>query len=96
MLRLAALAIVLFLAACSWRPALDDAKLSDRALDLEVFFAGKTRAYGQFNDVFGTVRRRFEVAITCTWCWRDDEEGGGDGDGGGAPTAPGTAWTRFA
>ena len=67
MLRLAALAFVLFLAACSGRPALDDPKLSDRELDLEVFFAGKTRAYGQFNDVFGTVRRRFEVDITGTW-----------------------------
>ena len=67
MLRLFAFALVLTLAACSGRPALDDPKLSDRQLDLEVFFAGKTRAYGQFNDVFGTVRRRFEVDITGTW-----------------------------
>ncbi|MEL6702037.1 MAG: DUF3833 family protein, partial [Pseudomonadota bacterium] len=26
-----------------------------------------TVAYGQFQDVFGTVRRRFEVEITGTW-----------------------------
>ena len=55
------------LAACTGKPALDDAKLSDRELNLEEFFAGKTRAYGQFQDIFGTVRRRFEVDITGTW-----------------------------
>lgn len=67
MLRLAALYLFLTLAACTGRPALDDPKLSNRELDLEVFFAGKTRAHGQFNDIFGTVRRRFEVDITGTW-----------------------------
>lgn len=55
------------LAACSGRPALDDPALSERELNLEEFFAGHTRAYGQFQDVFGTVRRRFEVDITGTW-----------------------------
>lgn len=54
------------LTACA-APSLDDPKLSDRQLDLEDFFVGQSVAYGQFQDVFGTVRRRFEVAITGTW-----------------------------
>lgn len=59
--------LVLGVGACTGKPALDDPALSDRKLDLEVFFAGKSKAYGQFQDVFGTVRRRFEVDITGTW-----------------------------
>jgi hypothetical protein len=55
------------LAACAGRPSLDDPSLSDRALNLEEFFAGDLVAYGQFQDIFGTVRRRFEVAIEGTW-----------------------------
>ena len=55
------------LAACSGRPSLDDPALSDRALNLEEFFAGRTVARGQFQDVFGTVRRRFDVEIDGTW-----------------------------
>jgi hypothetical protein len=35
--------------------------LSDRQLNLEEFFDGDLVAYGQFQDVLGTVRRRFEV-----------------------------------
>ena len=62
-----ALAALTALAACAGRPSLDDPKLSERALDLEVFFAGETRAHGQFQDVLGTVRRRFEVRISGDW-----------------------------
>ena len=40
---------------------------SSGGLNLEEFFEGKTVAYGQFQDIFGTVRRRFEVDITGTW-----------------------------
>jgi len=58
---------VLFLGACAGAPSLDDDKLSERELDLEVFFDGKSKAYGQLQDMFGTVRRRFEVDITGTW-----------------------------
>jgi len=36
-------------------------------LNLEEFFEGRTLAYGQFQDIFGTVRRRFEVDINGTW-----------------------------
>jgi len=46
---------------------LEDAQLSDRELNLEEFFDGRVVAYGQFQDVFGTVRRRFEVDIQGTW-----------------------------
>lgn len=60
-------AVALLLAACAGRPSLDDARLSDRQLNLEEFFAGDLVAYGQFQDIFGTVRRRFEVAIAGTW-----------------------------
>jgi hypothetical protein len=59
--------LALGLAACTGKPSLDDEKLSDRKLKLEEFFDGRTKAYGQFQDVFGTVRRRFEVDITGTW-----------------------------
>lgn len=59
--------LALGLAACTGKPSLDDEKLSDRKLNLEEFFDGRTKAYGQFQDVFGTVRRRFEVDITGTW-----------------------------
>jgi len=55
------------LGACTGKPSLDDAPLSTRELNLEEFFEGELVAYGQFQDIFGTVRRRFEVAIDGTW-----------------------------
>lgn len=61
------LATALFLSACAGTPSLDDPRLSDRDLDLEEFFEGRSTAYGQFQDVFGTVRRRFEVDILGEW-----------------------------
>ncbi len=60
-------AALLFVAACTGKPSLDDASLSDRKLDLEEFFSGELVARGQFQDVFGTVRRRFDVEIDGTW-----------------------------
>lgn len=66
-MRLWAAAIVVILAGCTGKPALEDEKLSTRNLNLEEFFEGKTVAYGQFQDIFGTVRRRFEVEITGSW-----------------------------
>lgn len=66
-MRLLAAAALLFLAACTGKPGLDDPNLSDRELNLEEFFAGELIAYGQFQDIFGTVRRRFEVTIDGTW-----------------------------
>lgn len=63
------LAILLFLglSACSGTPGNDDEILSDRKLNLEEFFEGRTVAYGQFQDRFGTVQRRFTVEIDGTW-----------------------------
>jgi hypothetical protein len=63
-------AVLLFglgLAACTGKPSLDDPPLSDRELNLEEFFEGRTVARGQFQDLFGTVRRRFDVEIAGDW-----------------------------
>ena len=57
----------LVVAACTPKPSLNDAKLSARELNLEEFFVGETVAYGQFQDILGTVRRRFVVEIEGTW-----------------------------
>ncbi len=66
-MRIILLSLTLLLAGCVGKPSLDDPKLSETKLDLEVFFAGKTVATGQFQDIFGTVRRRFDVTIDGTW-----------------------------
>lgn len=59
--------LVLTLAGCAGRPALDDETLSTRSFNLEEFFDGHVVGYGQFQDRFGTVRRRFRVDVTGTW-----------------------------
>ncbi len=64
---LAICVLCLGLAACGRLPDLADPKLSERELDLERFFAGQTVARGQFQDRFGTVRQRFDVAIEGVW-----------------------------
>lgn len=66
-MRRSVFAALLVLAACSGRPSLDDPKLSDRQLNLEEFFAGRTFAHGQFQDRFGNVQRRFVVDIDGRW-----------------------------
>jgi hypothetical protein len=63
----AILLAALTLSACTGKPSLDDPPLGDRELNLEEFFEGRTVARGQFQDVFGTVRRRFDVTIDGTW-----------------------------
>ncbi|CUK27509.1 hypothetical protein TA5114_03337 [Cognatishimia activa] len=65
--KLAALLSVLFIASCAGKPDLSDDTLSTRALNLEEFFVGRTVAHGQFQDLFGTVRRRFDVEVNGTW-----------------------------
>jgi hypothetical protein len=68
MMRLVLFAMSLcVLAACGNRPSLEDPKLSDRDLNLEEFFEGQLVARGQFQDRFGTVRRRFDVEIRGDW-----------------------------
>ncbi|MDA0721987.1 MAG: DUF3833 family protein, partial [Proteobacteria bacterium] len=49
----------MFLAACAGKPSFDDPALSDRQLNMEEFFHGDLVAYGQFQDILGTVRRSF-------------------------------------
>ncbi|WP_371170887.1 DUF3833 domain-containing protein [Aliiroseovarius sp. 2305UL8-7] len=64
--KLAALSCAVLIG-CGGAPDLDDPKLSTRELNLEEFFEGKTTAHGQFQDLFGNVKRRFEVDIHGTW-----------------------------
>lgn len=63
----AALALIPLLAACTGKPALTDASLSTRELELEEFFDGQLVAHGQFQDIFGTVRRQFVAEIEGDW-----------------------------
>jgi hypothetical protein len=55
------------LAACTGKPSFNDTSLSDVQFDLESFFDGDLIAYGQFQDVLGTVRRSFVVTIGGDW-----------------------------
>ncbi|MEL6960715.1 MAG: DUF3833 family protein [Pseudomonadota bacterium] len=61
------LAAFALLAACTGKPSFNDASLSDRQLNLEEFFDGEFVAYGQFQDMLGTVRRQFVVTIDGDW-----------------------------
>ena len=66
-MRLIAAFAFVVLSACTGKPSFDDPSLSSEKLDLEVFFDGEFIAYGQFQDVLGTVRRSFEVRIVGGW-----------------------------
>ena len=59
--------LVFLLASCAGRPSLDDPKLSELEFNLEEFFEGEIIAYGQFQDIFGTVKSRFKVDISGTF-----------------------------
>ena len=62
-----ALSAVAVLTACTGKPSFNDPSLSDSQLNLEEFFDGTLVAKGQFQDIFGTVRRRFDVTIKGDW-----------------------------
>jgi hypothetical protein len=66
-LRIVTAAVCLMLAGCTGKPSLDDASLSTRELNIEEFFDGQLKAHGQFQDIFGTVRRQFTVQIAGDW-----------------------------
>ena len=66
-MRVLLFACILLLGACVGKPALDDPKLLSGDFNLEEFFDGRVLAKGQFQDVFGTVRRRFDVVVTGIW-----------------------------
>ena len=57
----------LCLAGCTGKPDLADPVLPGPEFELEVFFDGRLTAYGQFQDIFGTVRRSFRVQIEGDW-----------------------------
>lgn len=59
--------VLAVLAGCTGKPALTDAAMTDRDFALEEFFDGKLVARGQFQDIFGTVRRQFTVQIAGDW-----------------------------
>lgn len=48
-------------------PDLRDHVNDEPALDLAAYFTGRSQAWGQFQDRFGKVRRRFVVDITGAW-----------------------------
>lgn len=66
-MRFAIIVCLGLLAGCTGKPSFTDASLSTKKLDLEQFFDGDLVAYGQFQDVFGTVRRQFKVKIKGDW-----------------------------
>lgn len=59
--------LVLLLAACTGKPSFKDPSLGGPKLNLEEYFDGHVVGYGQFQDIFGTARRRFEVDIRGEW-----------------------------
>ena len=66
-MRLLIAAALVAMTACTGKPSFEDDSLSDRKLNLEEFFDGDIIAYGQFQDVLGTVRRSFVVEVTGDW-----------------------------
>ncbi|MCF2872910.1 DUF3833 domain-containing protein [Octadecabacter sp. G9-8] len=62
-----ALTALIALSACTGKPSFNDPALSDRQLDLEHYFEGEQIAYGQFQDILGTVRRSFVVTLDGVW-----------------------------
>jgi Protein of unknown function (DUF3833) len=64
-LRFALTALMLLSGCTSMKPI--DFKDAAPRLVVEEYFAGNTRAWGLFEDRFGTVRRQFVVDITGTW-----------------------------
>ena len=64
---LLATAALVALTACTGKPSFNDPAMTDQTLNLEEFFDGDLVARGQFQDVFGTVRRAFTVKIHGDW-----------------------------
>jgi hypothetical protein len=57
----------LALTACIGQPSFNDASLGGPKLNLEDYFDGHVTAQGQFQDIFGKVRQRFDVDINGAW-----------------------------
>lgn len=60
------LALIAWITGCSTMKPEDFAGREPRLL-IEDYFAGRTKAWGIFQDRFGTLRRQFEVEIEGTW-----------------------------
>lgn len=58
---------LIFTAACTGKPSLTDPLISDRELHIEQFFDGKVKGHGQYQTIFGTVKRSFAVAMQGDW-----------------------------
>jgi hypothetical protein len=63
---IAGLLLALSLTGCGGMK-IDDFAGKQPALKIEEYFAGQTRAWGVFEDRFGTLRREFTVDITGAW-----------------------------
>ena len=66
-MRILLIAAFAILAACTGKPSFEDNTLSKQKLNLEEFFDGDFVAYGQFQDILGTVRRSFVVDLKGEW-----------------------------
>ncbi len=66
-MRILLIAAFAILAACTGKPSFEDNTLSKQKLNLEEFFDGDFVAYGQFQDIRGTVRRSFVVDLKGEW-----------------------------
>ena len=64
--RLALLAVLIGISGCSSMKPEDFAGRQPKLL-IEEYFAGRTKAWGIFQDRFGQLRRQFEVEIEGTW-----------------------------
>ncbi|MBM3513751.1 MAG: DUF3833 domain-containing protein [Alphaproteobacteria bacterium] len=64
---MAASAAITFLTACSGTMKPEDFKGTEPRFVIEKYFSGETKAWGMFEDRFGTLRRQFVVDITGTW-----------------------------
>lgn len=67
MARIILTAFIATLCAGCASPDLKDNANEEPAIDLVDYFSGNSRAWGQFQDRFGKVRRRFVVDITGDW-----------------------------
>jgi hypothetical protein len=63
---LAVIATLFIAGGCSTMK-IEDFEGTEPRLRLEEFFAGKSRAWGTFEDRFGNLRRQFTVDIVGTW-----------------------------
>lgn len=57
--------VIFLLTGCA--ATISDYRTETPVMDLRVFFNGKVKAHGMFQDIHGKVTRRFTVDLTGTW-----------------------------